>query len=87
MKKLLSMLLALLLLALPALAEDDHDAHVFAPEGSGIELTMDDEWFHALAYNLYGTIDRSTTEPCEYSDLFFVYINAFFLKDFFNKRN
>ena len=73
MKKVLALILSLLLPAIPALAESDHGAHVYAPDGTGIALTMDDGWFHALADNLLGMGDRSAADPCEYSDLFFIY--------------
>lgn len=75
MKKLLSILLALLLLAVPALADEAHEAHTFAPEGAGISLMMDDSWFHELEMNLYAAGDRSSDNPCEYSDLFFIYVD------------
>lgn len=74
MKRILALILSLLLLAIPAMAEDSHAAHVYAPEGAGIALTMDDEWFHALADNLLGLGDRATSDPCEYADLFFIYV-------------
>lgn len=74
MKRILALILALLLLALPALAEHDHAPHVYAPDGAGIALTMNDDWFHALADNLLGLGDRSSSAPCEYSDLFFIYV-------------
>lgn len=74
MKKIFSLLIALLLLAVPALA-DEHESHVLAPENSGIALTMDHEWFHALAQYLYAVGDRAASDPCEYSDLMFIYVN------------
>lgn len=74
MKRLISLLLALLLLAVPALAET-HEPHVFEPEGLGIALTMDDSWYHELANNLYVTADCASSDPCEYSDLFFIYVD------------
>lgn len=73
MKRWIAALLALLMLTVPALAE--HENHVFAPDGAGISLTMDHEWFHALAENLYGNLDRASSDPCEYSDLFFIYVD------------
>lgn len=74
MKRILSLILAMLLLAIPAMAEDSHAAHVYAPEGAGIALTMNDEWYHALANNLLGLGDRASSDPCEYADLFFIYV-------------
>lgn len=74
MKKILALILSLMLLALPVLAEEGHEAHVYAPDNCGIELTMDDEWFHALSSNLLGYYDRASSAPCEYSDLYFIYV-------------
>ena len=74
MKRFLSAILALLMVAIPALAES-HDAHVFEADGSGIALTMDDSWFHALASNMYVNMDRASGSPCEYSDLLFFYVD------------
>lgn len=75
MKRFLSLLISLLLLAMPVLAEEEHEAHVFAPKDCGIALTMDDSWFHELAANLYAVGDRASSDPCEYSDMFFIYID------------
>ena len=72
MKKFFALILALLLCILPAMAES-HEAHIFAPEGMGISLTMDDSWFHTLANNLYAQGERASSDPCEYSDLFLIY--------------
>ena len=74
MKRIIALILSLMLLAIPAMAEHDHGAHVYAPEGAGISLTMHDDWFHALADNLLGLGDRSASDPCEYADLFFIYV-------------
>ena len=64
MKKFFALILALLLCILPAMAES-HEAHIFAPEGMGISLTMDDSWFHTLANNLYAQGERASSDPCE----------------------
>ena len=74
MKKFFALLLALMLLTMHTLAEEEHSAHVFAPEGAGIQLTMDHEWFHALSANLLATYSRDSADPCEYSYLHFVHV-------------
>ena len=69
MKRFLALTLALLVLAaLPALAES---AHVYAPDGLGISLTLGD-WVQQTSGQLYVSHQRDSASPCAYADMIFL---------------
>lgn len=71
MKRLLSAILVLLMLALPCMAEaDDHEHSTYAPSGSGISLTLN-HWVEEVGASLLVSTERSSADPCEYSNLLF----------------
>ncbi len=73
MKRFGILMLTLLMLAMPCAAkahDHDHDHGCFAPSGSGISLTLN-HWVDEVGGDLMVSAERSSADPCEYSNLLF----------------